>query len=101
MKATLEQLKNNYDENGMTKRNVSSLVNVDIKPGYYSDKEYLHLIDLEDMRISSSTNIQETLKKRWEAVKAAALERGQMSISIRQKELDKLLGNLEAIIKEI
>ena len=101
MKATIEQLKNNYDENGMTKRNVSSLVNVDIKPGYYSDKEYLHLIDLEDMRISSSTNIQETLKKRWEAVKAAALERGQMSISIRQKELDKLLGNLEAIIKEI
>ena len=101
MKATLEQLKNNYDENGMTKRNVSSLVNVDIKPGYYSDKEYLHLIDLEDMRISSSTDIQETLKKRWEAVKAAALERGQMSISIRQKELDKLLGNLEAIIKEI
>lgn len=101
MKATLEELKNNYDENGMTKRNVSSLVNVDIKPGYYSDKEYLHLIDLEDMRISSSTDIQETLKKRWEAVKAAALERGQMSISIRQKELDKLLGNLEAIIKEI
>ena len=101
MKAALEQLKNNYDENGMTKRNVSSLVNVDIKPGYYSDKEYLHLIDLEDMRISSSTNIQETLKKRWEAVKAAALERGHMSISIRQKELDKLLGNLEAIIKEI
>lgn len=101
MKAALEQLKNNYDENGMTKRNVSSLVDVDIKPGYYSDKEYLHLIDLEDMRISSSTNIQETLKKRWEAVKAAALERGQMSISIRQKELDKLLGNLEAIIKEI
>lgn len=101
MKATIEQLKNNYDENGMTKRNVSSLVNVDIKPGYYSDKEYLHLIDLEDMRISSSTNIQETLKKRWEVVKAAALERGQMSISIRQKELDKLLGNLEAIIKEI
>ena len=101
MKATLEQLKNNYDENGMTKRNVSSLVNVDIKPGYYSDKEYLHLIDLEDMRISSSTNIQETLKKRWEAVKAAALERGHMSVSIRQKELDKLLGNLEAIIKEI
>ena len=101
MKAALEQLKNNYDENGMTKRNVSSLVNVDIKPGYYSDKEYLHLIDLEDMRISSSTNIQETLKKRWEAVKAAALERGHMSISIRQKELDKLLGNLEAIIKEV
>ena len=101
MKAALEQLKNNYDENGMTKRNVSSLVNVDIKPGYYSDKEYLHLIDLEDMRISSSTNIQETLKKRWEAVKAAALERGHMSVSIRQKELDKLLGNLEAIIKEV
>lgn len=101
MKATLEQLKNNYDENGMTKRNVSSLVNVDIKPGYYSDKEYLHLIDLEEMRISSSSDIQETLKKRWEAVKAAALERGNMSISIRQKELDKLLGNLEAIIKEI
>ena len=101
MKAALEQLKNNYDENGMTKRNVSSLVDVDIKPGYYSDKEYLHLIDLEDMRISSSTNIQETLKKRWEAVKAAALERGHMSVSIRQKELDKLLGNLEAIIKEV
>ena len=101
MKAALEQLKNNYDENGMTKRNVSSLVNVDIKPGYYSDKEYLHLIDLEEMRISSSSDIQETLKKRWEAVKAAALERGNMSISIRQKELDKLLGNLEAIIKEI
>ena len=101
MKATLEQLKNNYDENGMTKRNVSSLVNVDIKPGYYSDKEYLHLIDLEDMRISSSADIQETLKKRWEVVKAAALERGHMSVSIRQKELDKLLGNLEAIIKEI
>ena len=101
MKAALEQLKNNYDENGMTKRNVSSLVNVDIKPGYYSDKEYLHLIDLEDMRISSSTDIQETLKKRWEAVKAAALERGHMSVSIRQKELDKLLGNLEAIIKEV
>ena len=101
MKAALEQLKNNYDESGMTKRNVSSLVDVDIKPGYYSDKEYLHLIDLEDMRISSSTNIQETLKKRWEAVKAAALERGHMSVSIRQKELDKLLGNLEAIIKEI
>ena len=101
MKAALEQLKNNYDENGMTKRNVSSLVNVDIKPGYYSDKEYLHLIDLEDMRISSSTNIQETLKKRWEAVKAAVLERGHMSVSIRQKELDKLLGNLEAIIKEV
>ena len=101
MKAALEQLKNNYDESGMTKRNVSSLVDVDIKPGYYSDKEYLHLIDLEDMRISSSTNIQETLKKRWEAVKAAALERGHMSVSIRQKELDKLLGNLEAITKEI
>ena len=101
MKATIEQLKNNYDENGMTKRNVSSLVNVDIKPGYYSDKEYLHLIDLEEMRISSSSDIQETLKKRWEAVKAAALERGHMSVSIRQKELDKLLGNLEAIIKEI
>ena len=101
MKAALEQLKNNYDENGMTKRNVSSLVDVDIKPGYYSDKEYLHLIDLKDMRISSSSDIQETLKKRWEAVKAAALERGHMSVSIRQKELDKLLGNLEAIIKEV
>ena len=101
MKAALEQLKNNYDENGMTKRNVSSLVDVDIKPGYYSDKEYLHLIDLEDMRISSSSDIQETLKKRWEAVKAAALERGHMSVSIRQKELDKLLGNLEAIIKVV
>ena len=97
MKATLEQLKNNYDENGMTKRNVSSLVNVDIKPGHYSDREYLQLVQRYPV---SSESAQADLKLRWEAVKAAALERGHMSISIRQKELDKLLGNLEALIKE-
>lgn len=106
MKTTLEQLKNNYDENGITKRNVSSLVNVDIKPGRYTDEEYLTLRNLDeyalppDAKTMSDSEIQKILKKRWDVVRAAALERGQLSISIRQKELDKLLGNLEAIIKE-
>ena len=98
MKATLEELKNNYDENGMTKRNVSSLIKVDIKPGSYSDREYLELVDRYKV---SSVSAQEDLKLRWDAVRAAALERGTMSISIRQNELEKLLGNLEAIIREV
>ena len=97
MKATLEELKNNYDENGMARRKASSLVKVDINPGNYSDKEYLELIDTYKI---SSTNAQEDLKLRWDAVRAAVLERGTMSISIRQNELEKLLGNLEAIIKK-
>lgn len=97
---TIDELKNNFGQDGISKRNTSSLFNVEIKPGpRYSESEYENLIDRYPL--SSSTNVQETLKNRWDEVRASALKRGNLSIKVRQQELDKLLGNLEGIIMDL
>ena len=90
---TLDRLVN-YGED------TNRFVNVNIKPpavyGNYNDL----MNKYSTQGIQSKDEWQAQLQKRWDEVKAEAMESGSISITFNQQELNNLLGNLKAILNE-
>lgn len=84
----------------------SRLVNVSINTSSYdltrADMDYVQSTKLNGAQIDESmTNEQRerALKIQWDYIKNRATHAGKLGISLRQKELERLLGNLEGILR--
>lgn len=102
MKQAINSLKNSFSPEGKSLGRTNPLFNITINPAYFSDAEYGSLISTEQLEEGmSDEQIQEVLKKRWDFVRNTVLNRGKLTVDINQTQLDKLLGNLEYILREI
>lgn len=89
---TLDRLINYGEDN-------NRFVNVNITPpAAYGN--YNNLMNKYSTQgIQSKDEWQAQLQKRWDAVKAEAMESGSISITFNQAELNELLGNLKGILE--
>lgn len=89
---TLDRLLNYGEDNNM-------FVNVNITPpAAYGN--YNNLMNKYPTQgIQTKDEWQAQLQKRWDAVKAEAMESGSISITFNQAELNELLGNLKGILE--
>lgn len=104
MEQAIEALKSNFGENGHSLGRSNPLFDITISPGYFTDEEYSSLISQKEYSLNdnmSEEQVQDQLKKRWDFVRNTVLNRGKLTVHMDQSYLDRLVGDLEYILREI
>lgn len=94
MKQGIEDLEKN-----LLTESKNSFIDVNITPPTFNaESEYQSLVDTPSTALTtemSEDEVQATLEKRWNHMRDLIMDQGQFDISLNQKKLDELLGNLK------
>lgn len=69
-----------------------------VPPNFNAESVYERLVNSNDTKLTatmSEEEVQLTLEKRWNYMRDLIMKQGEMSISLNQKKLDEMLGNLK------